>query len=90
MGRRLQILLDDERYRSLAAEAESSGRSIAALIREAIDIRANAGAVGRRAAGQRLLDSADPIADPAAPGQPDWSEVKAEIEGELAARLPSP
>ena len=37
--RRLQILLDEARYRRVAAEADASGRSVAAVIREAIDQR---------------------------------------------------
>lgn len=39
LERRLQILLDEERYRRVAAEADASGRSVAAVIREAIDVR---------------------------------------------------
>lgn len=39
MERRLQLLLDAERYARLAGEAERSGRSVAAVIREAIDFR---------------------------------------------------
>lgn len=39
LERRLQILLDAARYERLAAEAERSHRSVAAVIREAIDLR---------------------------------------------------
>lgn len=39
MERRLQLLLDAERYARVSREAESSGRSVAAVIREAIDFR---------------------------------------------------
>lgn len=39
MERRLQLLLDSARYERVAAEAEQSGRSVAAVIREAIDFR---------------------------------------------------
>ncbi|MCE1178287.1 MAG: ribbon-helix-helix protein, CopG family [Micrococcales bacterium] len=39
MERRLQLLLDSDRYGRIAAEAERSGRSVAAVIREAIDFR---------------------------------------------------
>ncbi len=34
---RIQILLDEARYQKVAREAERRGRSIAAVIREAID-----------------------------------------------------
>lgn len=37
MERRLQLLLDEERYRRVADEAERSGRSVAPVIREAVD-----------------------------------------------------
>lgn len=39
MERRLQLLLDAARYGRVAGEAERSGRSVAAVIREAIDFR---------------------------------------------------
>ncbi len=38
LSRRLQILLDDERYERLARRAEERGTSIATLVREAIDV----------------------------------------------------
>lgn len=39
LSRRLQILLDDERYERLAHQAAERGTSIATLVREAIDSR---------------------------------------------------
>ena len=39
LERRLQLLLDADRYDRVAAEAARSGRSVAAVIREAIDLR---------------------------------------------------
>lgn len=39
MERRLQILLDAARYDRVAEEAARTGRSVAAVIREAIDLR---------------------------------------------------
>ena len=36
MERRLQLLLDQERFAKVEAEARASGRSVAAIIREAI------------------------------------------------------
>jgi hypothetical protein len=69
LTRRLQILLDEERYRQLERESQRSGRSIAALIRVAVD-RAYGHDVGERhAAVQRFLDA--PLAPVA-----DWSEEK--------------
>ena len=37
LDRRMQILLDEDRYRKVEREAERRGLSIAAVIREAID-----------------------------------------------------
>ncbi len=39
MERRLQILLDQQRYDRVAREAARTGRSVAAVIREALDLR---------------------------------------------------
>ncbi|QOR70998.1 antitoxin [Ruania alkalisoli] len=39
MERRLQLLLDRARYERVAAEAARSHRSVAAVIREAIDLQ---------------------------------------------------
>lgn len=69
MERRLQLLLDQERYDRVAAEADRSGRSVAAVIREAIDLRFADDLDVRREAGRRLLALADgpdtaPMEDP--------------------------
>ena len=37
LSRRVQLLLDEERYERLEAAAQRSGRSVAAVIRDAID-----------------------------------------------------
>jgi hypothetical protein len=39
MSHRLQVTLEDHQYRTLAAASESSGASIAELVRQAIDAR---------------------------------------------------
>ncbi|MGL5853562.1 MAG: hypothetical protein ACRCZD_22485 [Phycicoccus sp.] len=57
MERRLQLLLDQERYARVATEADRSGRSVAAVIREAIDLRFPDDDDERRMrAARRLLD----------------------------------
>jgi len=73
LTRRTQLLLDEERYGRLDQRARASGRSVAAVIREAIDEQLGAGdeAAARREAGAWLL--AQPT--PATP-EPDWSESK--------------
>ena len=84
LERRLQILLDQERYDRLDREARESGRSVASLVREAIDLR-NASAHTRRAeAGRRLLtEFTDRDLD-----EPDWAATKADLGRELDSRLP--
>jgi hypothetical protein len=86
MERRLQLLLDEERYSRLSAESRESGRSIASLIREAIDTRWDADAARHQAAAQRVLD----WVTPPTPGEreEDWDEIKRAIEDDIVARLP--
>lgn len=65
LDRRLQILIDDERWARLEREAGRRGVAVAVLVREAIDERFPTGQAERRAAAQALLD-AEPmeVADP--------------------------
>ena len=53
-GRRLQILLDDHRYRRLATRARQTNKSVGALVREAIDLAYPAGSA-RRAMAFRTI-----------------------------------
>jgi hypothetical protein len=73
LERRLQVLLDEERYARLAGVARGRGVSVGAVVREAID-RGLANPDGRRReAGRRLLDAPDmPVAGP--------EELRAELE----------
>jgi hypothetical protein len=73
MERRLQILLDEERYRKVEREAERRGTSFAAVIREAID-RLPLGTDDRRAAIAAIL-SAEAMPVPADP-----SELRRELD----------
>jgi Ribbon-helix-helix protein, copG family len=70
---RLQLLLDEERYRRVAREAKRRGVSIAAVIREAIDDMPPSDSV-RRAAIAALL-AADPMEVPADP-----AEIRRELD----------
>lgn len=70
MTRRLQLLLDDARMERLEKRAEAGGRSVASLIREAIDIAYPPTDLARRQqAVERIL---------AAPPMPveGWAEMK--------------
>jgi hypothetical protein len=71
--RRLQILLDESRYRRVAAIARERKTSVAAVIREAIDLLTPDDRAKKRAAGKRILEA------PPMP-VPDLAELKAELD----------
>lgn len=66
LDRRLQLLLDDERYRRVSELAGQRGTSVAAVIREAIDRGLPSPDRQRRTAARRILD-AGPVAVPDVP-----------------------
>jgi hypothetical protein len=63
LERRLQILLDDARYRRLAAAARERKTSVAAVVRDAIDLALPADLEKKRAAWEELK-KAEPITLP--------------------------
>jgi hypothetical protein len=72
LERRLQILLDEQRYRRISSVARRRGVSIASVIREAIDSLLP-GDVDRAEAARRILEAAPmPVPDP--------KELKEELE----------
>lgn len=71
--RRLQILIDEPRYRRLVSRAQERNASVAAVVREAIDRLVPADRERKRRAAERIL-AADPIPVPAT-----VEELKAEI-----------
>ncbi len=79
LERRLQILLDENRYQRVAAEAKHRGVSVASVIREAIDRALPATAPQRQAAGERILSAPD------MPVPADPSELRTELD-ELRGR----
>lgn len=81
LDHRLQILLDESRYRTVAGEARRRGISVAAVIREAIDHLPDA-AESRHAAIQAIFD-AEPMPVPRDP-----HDVRRELD-EAHDRLPS-
>lgn len=70
---RLQILLDGDRRRRLEDEASARGTSVAALIREAIDLVYPSTADERRAAAAHVL-GADPM------DVPDSADLRVELD----------
>lgn len=81
--RRLQLLLDEQRYALVEGEARRSGRSVAAVIREAIDQRFASESQSRSAAAWRLL-----AIEPGSGTEPDWADIKASFEQDLVDRFP--
>lgn len=86
LERRLQLLLDEERYSRLAAESKETGRSVASLIREAIDTRWDADAAKRQDAARDFLANLPELT----PGEreEDWDVIKRAIEDDIVAGLP--
>jgi hypothetical protein len=72
--RRLQILLDDARYRRVSAAAKARKTSVAAVIRDAIDQALPVDLDSKRQAWRELL-AAEPI-----PVPDDPRDLKREIE----------
>jgi len=65
LDRRLQLLLDEDRYARIAAIAERERRSVASVIRDAIDAH-TAASPDRRAAAWTLIrtDASMPVPSP--------------------------
>ncbi len=78
LDHRLQILLDDERYRRVSSLARARGVSVAAIVREAIDRGLPAEPARRSTAARLLLD-----AEPMPVGSPD--DLRVELD-ELRGR----
>jgi hypothetical protein len=72
LGRRFQLLLDEERYERLAAAARARNVSVSVVIRDAIDLAVPADLERKRAAASEIL-AAEPIP------VPDVAELKQEI-----------
>ena len=77
---RLQVLIDEETHRRLAKTARAQGRSVAEVVRQAIDVALDTGGEARRRAADAILD-AEPMA------VPDVAELKRELDG-LRGRRP--
>ena len=66
LTRRLQFLVDDERYEALERAARERRVSVATVVRDAIDRDLAAPQADRAAAGRRILAAA-PMSVPASP-----------------------
>lgn len=66
LSHRLQILLDEEQYDRLAQRAKAQGRSVGALIREAVDHTWTGTDIRKAASLDAILaDGPIPVPDPA-------------------------
>jgi hypothetical protein len=74
LDRRLQILIDEARYRRLEAVARERGLSVAAVIRDAIDVALPASVAKKQVAARALL-GAEPM-----PVPETIEDLKAELD----------
>ncbi len=77
---RLQLLLEEHQFERLAHRARTEGRSVGALVREAIDLAWAEPEAQRRAAAERIF-SAEPMAVP----EPD--DLRRELDELRAGRF---
>jgi hypothetical protein len=80
LNRRLQILIDEDRYRQLSAKASETGVSVATVVRDAIDSLIRPDLARKRRAAERILD-AEPMDVP-----DDPADLKREIRDYRAGR----
>ena len=77
LNRRLQVLVDDERYELLTRESKRTGAAVGELVRRAIDheFPRLAGRTERERAGRDLLS----MPPPGFGKEPDWEQQKREV-----------
>ena len=76
LNRRLQVLVDDERFALLAQESERTGAPVGELVRRAIDHEYSR----PTASAERERAGRDLLAMPPPPGpEPDWEDQKREM-----------
>jgi hypothetical protein len=87
LNRRLQVLVDDERYERLSRESARIGAPVGELVRRAIDHEFPG--VGdhteRERAGRELLALPPPPGDGP---EPDWENQKRELRDARSSRWP--
>jgi hypothetical protein len=78
LNRRLQVLVDDERFERLVRESERIGAPVGELVRRAIDHEFPGKGRGaeRERAGRELLEMSPPPGDGP---EPDWEDQKREL-----------
>jgi hypothetical protein len=87
LNRRLQVLVDDDRFDLLSRESARSGTPVGELVRRAIDHEylRTADETERERAGRELLA----MAPPSGP-EPDWEDQKREMLDARTRKLEAP
>ncbi|MEZ5087576.1 MAG: hypothetical protein R2722_15475 [Tessaracoccus sp.] len=80
MERRLQLLLDQARYRRVEEEARRSSRSVSAVIRGAIDVAYPPEDEARKAALQMFVDFSSATDEEPEEG---WASIKESFDRDL-------
>jgi hypothetical protein len=80
LTKRTHVLLDDERFRRLRERSAASGRSVGALIREAIDQLLSDEREADRAAAEAREKALASFLDAEPMPVADWPEMEREIE----------
>ncbi|ANS79854.1 hypothetical protein SGUI_2458 [Serinicoccus hydrothermalis] len=76
-------MLDQQRYAAVAGEAERSGRSVAAVIRNAIDVYLDPDVAVRQAGLDRFLGFT-----PDENGSDTWEDTRALLEADPLTEVP--
>lgn len=87
LNRRLQVLVDDERYERLSRESARIGAPVGELVRRAIDheFPGVGDRTERERAGRELLAMPPPPGDGP---EPDWEDQKREMRDARSSRWP--
>lgn len=84
LERRLQVLLDEQRFALLTDESRRTGRSVGAIVRDAIDRHFELADV----ASQRAAAVAFLLAQPAGEGPAeDWADAKKAYDDDLERHI---
>ncbi|MDR1294728.1 MAG: hypothetical protein LBK59_07200 [Bifidobacteriaceae bacterium] len=84
LERRLQLLIDHERYQRLELQARAQGRTVAAVVRDAISQHLDNDRIERAAAASRFL--ATPVPDGP---EPEWTGIKRDLDTDLLRGIDS-
>ena len=84
LEQRLQVLINESQKARLDREAAATGRSVGAIVREAIDLRYSLDEPAKAVALQWIIEHGAKDHEEWA----DWQEIKAGILDDISARVP--